>query len=108
MKSKTTTIILIISILINFTIAAIWFYNSQHSSYDTCLNEKKILSTQIDTLKSQLNQAWTAEKYQFEVMLNSGLDFQKSMPEYIDMSKEKFIEAIRQKVVELKIKLREK
>lgn len=30
------------------------------------------------------------------------------MPEYSEVSKEKFIEAIRQKVVELKIQLRQK
>lgn len=108
MKNKLPTILLTISILINLTIGVIWFYNSQHSNYDNCLSEKKQLTAQVDTLTNQLHKSWMEQKYSLEVMLNSGLDFQKSMPEYSDVSKEKFIEAIRQKVVELKIKLGEK
>lgn len=97
-----------ISILVNLTICVIWFYNSQHSNYDSCLSEKKQLTIRVDTLTNQLHKSWKEQKYSLEVMLNSGLDFQKAMPEYTDLTKEKFIEAIRQKVVELKIKLEEK
>lgn len=108
MKDKLIVLILSISIFANLTGITIWFYNSQHSSYDICLTENDKLKARIDSLKKQLTQSWTAEKYGLEVLLNSGLDFQKSMPEYASVSKEKFLEAIRQKVVELKIELREK
>lgn len=108
MKNKTSTILFIVSLSINFTIGIIWFYKSQHSKYDICMSDKMMLNTKVDSLNTQLHKSWKEQKYSLEVMLNSGLDFQKTMPEYSDVSKEKFIEAIRQKVVELKIKLGEK
>jgi peptidoglycan hydrolase CwlO-like protein len=108
MKNRLPTILLTISILINLTIGVIWFYNSQQSNYDNCLLEKKQLTAQVDSLNNKLHKSWKEQKYFLEVMLNSGLDFQKLMPEYSDLSKEKFTESIRQKVVELKIKLGEK
>ncbi len=108
MKNKQQTILLTISILINLTIGVVWFYNSQHSSYDNCLTEKKQMNAKVGYLNNQLKKSWKEQKYCLDVMLNSGLEFQQSMPEYSHISKEKFIESIRQKVVELKIKLGEK
>ena len=108
MNNRFLTILLTISILANLTIGLIWYYNSQHSNYDNCLTEKKQLAKQVDTLTKQLHKSWNEQKYVLEVMLNSGLDFQKYMSEYSDVSRDKFIEAIRQKVVLLNIKLGEK
>ncbi len=108
MKSKFRTILFAISILFNLTIGVIWIFNWNSNNYSSCLLEKKKLTAQINTLSNQLHKSWKEQKYLFEVMLNSKLDFQNSMPEYSDVSKEKFIEAIRQKVVELKMKLEEK
>jgi hypothetical protein len=108
MKSKFPTILLIFSLLINLTIGVIWIYNRKSDNYSNCLSEKKQLTQQIDTLTKQLHNSWKEQKYSLEVLLNSKLDFQKSMPEYTDVSKEKFNEAIRQKVVELKMKLGDK
>jgi hypothetical protein len=108
MKSNFLAGLLIISLLANLTIGAYSFYNSRQKEYDTCISEKETLTIRIDSLTNKYEKALQEQKYALEVMLNSGLDFQKVMPEYKDMSKEKFIEAIRQKVVEIKLKLRDK
>lgn len=108
MKNNLLGGLLTISLLANLTIGGYSFYNDRQKEYNACISEKKTLILKVDSLTKEYEKALREQKYALEVMLNSGLDFQKVMPEYKDLSKEKFIEAIRQKVVEIKLKLRDK
>jgi hypothetical protein len=92
MKSKLMIIFLTLSLITNLAIGAVWIYSNQKGSLDDCITQTQQLEVQMEASRTDLDKSRNEEKYLLEIMLKSGAEFQKFMPEYADLSKEQFTE----------------
>lgn len=98
MKQYILIAFLLLSLLLNIGITIFWFVSINGDKCAIAAKENTELRRELNAIKKE-------EKYLFEVVLKSGADFQSYMPEYANVSKEDFLEAMRQKVVRLRIEL---
>lgn len=98
MKNKNIWMYMFFGLLIVFVITSILLLQKKSQSDLLTYKEKYVSMRQayINLAKSQ--------SFTFEVLLKNP-DLQSMMPEYRDRSKDEFLEAVRRKIVELKIKV---
>ena len=98
MTNKNIWMHLFFGLLIVFIVTTILLFQRQ-SQRDLLTYKEKYISLRksyIDLAKSQ--------SYILELLLKN-VDLQKLVPEYRDLSKDAFTEAVRRKIVELKLKV---
>ena len=94
MQKKALAVVMVLSLAANGTLGYFLF------ARDALGNR-----TRYTELKSSYISLATAQKYLFEAMLKSPESFQTLMPEYKDVSKDKFQEGMRRKVVKLEMEI---
>jgi hypothetical protein len=104
MKKSILITVVILSLLSNVFILI--YVNNQNNERNNLKfsNENRELKFQNSNLRGELKEIRDQQKYFLEVILKSKFDLQDEMPEYSQLSREKFNEAIRQKIVELRLK----
>jgi hypothetical protein len=104
MKKSILITAVILSLLSNVFILMFFYYQNNERINLKFSNENRVLKRQNSNLKVELKEIRNQQKYFLEVILKSKFDLQEEMPEYSQFSREKFNEAIRQKIVELRLK----
>ena len=95
MNNKALTTVLIGSLLGNTALA---YFLLKRDTID--------YNTKYTSLKSSYISLATAQKYSLETLFKAPTEFKKLMPEYKDMSKEGFEEAMRRKIIELEMEIK--
>jgi hypothetical protein len=104
MKKSILITVVILSILSNLFILIFFNFRDQEKINNKISFENRELKNQNTDLKNELKEIRNQQKYFLEVILKSKFDIKSEMAEYSQLNKEKFDEAIRQKIVELKLK----
>ena len=103
MKKSILITAVILSLLSNVFILMFFYQNNERINLKFS-NKNRVLKRQNSNLKVELKEIRNQQKYFLEVILKSKFDLQEEMPEYSQFSREKFNEAIRQKIIELRLK----
>jgi len=94
MEKKALMVVLVLSLVGNATLCYFLFARDA-LGYKTKYSEMR---------SSYISQA-SEQKYMFETMLKTPEAFQSLMPEYKDVSKDKFQEGMRRKIVKLEMEI---
>lgn len=96
MQNKLVTAILIVSVLANIVLAQILL---MRDAVDYKAKYTSLSTSYVSLAKSQ--------KYLFEVFMKDQADLKNMMPEYRDLTKEQFDEAIRRRIVKLEMEIKD-